>query len=280
MLSNVSDGLNLRKAMPRKSVAEMLLTEDDEGLTPHDIKTILGGLMSGGFETVFSTAIITIGMLATTAGQAIQERAYADILSAYSSPEEAFQRAVDEEKIPYIMGLVKEALRFYPPLKLLPARQTYKEFTYQGTTIPKGVLLYINAQAANRDKAVYGPDADQFRPERWTEKTSFVVPPPYHFAFGAGARMCTAVNFSNKTLYAMFLRLIVAFKITESSSSAPPNTHYIQYKRDAAASNAIASDFEVKFTPRDAQTLERCFESSQSMSADESVDGSGEALRR
>jgi phenylacetate 2-hydroxylase len=110
-----------------------------------DIKTILGGLMSGGFETIFSTAIITIGVLSAAEGQSIQEKVYEDLMSVYDTPEEAFKACITEEKSAYICGLVKEALRFYPPLKLLPARQTYKEFNYQGAHIPKGVLIYINA---------------------------------------------------------------------------------------------------------------------------------------
>jgi phenylacetate 2-hydroxylase len=120
-----------------------------------DIKTILGGLMSGGFETVFSTVIITIGMLSTPAGQLMQKQAYEDIFKVYATAEEAYEQCLTEEKSPYIAGLVKEALRYFPPLKLLPARQTYKEFHYQGAVIPKGLLFYVNAQAANRGKSPY-----------------------------------------------------------------------------------------------------------------------------
>jgi phenylacetate 2-hydroxylase len=115
-----------------------------------DIKTILGGLMSGGFETIFSTAIAAIGFLSSPEGQAIQQEAFNDVMSVYDTPEEAFEACLSEEKSPYIVGLVKEALRFYPPLKILPARQTYKEFECDGVRIPKGVSLYINTQAANR----------------------------------------------------------------------------------------------------------------------------------
>lgn len=114
--------------------------------------------MSGGFETVFSTAIITIGMLSTAEGQLIQQKAYENIMSFYDTPEEAFEACVSEEKCAYICGLVKEALRFYPPLKLLPARQTYKEFNYHGAEIPKGVLVYMNAQAINRGKNHFSPE--------------------------------------------------------------------------------------------------------------------------
>lgn len=122
-----------------------------------DIKTILGGLMSGGFETMYATAIIAIAMLSSSEGQAMQEAAYQDIMSVYETPEQAFELCVGEEKSPYVAGLVKEALRFYPPLKLLPARQTYKEFECGGGRVPKGVLVYLNAQAINRGMFTFFP---------------------------------------------------------------------------------------------------------------------------
>lgn len=139
----------------RLTVAELILTDSQQGITEMDVKTILGGLMSGGFETVYSTAIIAVGMLSTPDGQHIQQQAFDDIMSHYSTPEEAFAKCVSEEKSAYVAGLVKEALRFYPPLKLLPARQTYKSFEYGSATIPKGVLVYMNAQAINRGELLW-----------------------------------------------------------------------------------------------------------------------------
>lgn len=91
--------------------------------------------------------------------------------------------------------------------------------------------------------------------------------------------MCTAVNFSNRVLYAMFLRLIVSFKITQSKTM-PANTHYIAYKRDPTASNAIASDFKVNLQPRDAEALERCFARSEEHIADLVSGEAVEALKR
>ncbi|KAL3471648.1 cytochrome P450 [Aspergillus californicus] len=245
----------------KRCVAEMLIENNQDGLTELDIKTILGGLMSGGFETVFSTAIITMGMLSSPEGQKIQENAYENILSVYQAPDEAFERCLTEEKCPYLVALVKEALRFYPPLKLLPARQVYNDFEYRGVTIPRGISVYVNAQAVNFDKSVYGPDADTFNPGRWMD-SSLGIPPPYHFAFGAGARQCTAVNFSNRVLYAMFARLILSFRMTESKEM-PCNTHHIAYKKDPAASNAIPKDFRVKLIVRDDLVLHRCLKRSQ-----------------
>ncbi|GFN12446.1 hypothetical protein AtubIFM56815_010683 [Aspergillus tubingensis] len=264
MLDGVRESLQLRTG-DGKCVAKLLLTDNQDGLTQLDVKTILGGLMSGGFETVFSTIIVAIAVLSTKQGQYMQNKAYSDITSVYNSPEEAFEFCVSEEKCVYVSSIVKETLRFYPPLKLLPARQAFKEFTYQEAVIPKGILVYVNAQASNRDKNVYGADADDFRPDRWL-KAENNIPPPCHFAFGAGSRMCTAVNFSNRVLYATILRLIVSFRMVEDEES-PPNIHYVHYKRDPTASNAVASDFKIRFIPRDEKALQRMFERSQEQCA-------------
>lgn len=111
--------------------------------------------MSGGFETVLATAIIGIGFLASPEGQDIQQRAYDEIMRIYDSVEEAFAQGILEAKSSYINAFVKETLRFYPPLHLLPPRQTFQEFTYNGSIIPKGVLVYINAQAINHGKSCF-----------------------------------------------------------------------------------------------------------------------------
>lgn len=111
--------------------------------------------MSGGFETIFSTAIIATGVLASPQGRIIQEKAYKDIMDVYNRPEQAFELCITEEKSTYVVALVKESLRCYPPHKLLPARQVYKDFIYKGAMIPKGLLVYINTQAVNFGKPTY-----------------------------------------------------------------------------------------------------------------------------
>lgn len=118
------------------------------------------------------------------------------------------------------------------------------------------------------DPTTYGPDAHIFRPERWTEPNlSNKVPAPYHFSYGAGSRMCTAVNFSNRILYAAFLRLIVSFKIRQSETE-PPNLHYIDYNRDTTAQSALAKDFKAYFEVRDREKFDACMAQSEKNTRD------------
>lgn len=241
--------------------------------------------MSGGFETVFTTAIAGIAYLSSPEGQFVQEKAYQDILASYGSVEAAFEQAVTDEKSPYVAALVRETLRFYPPLHILPFRSAYQDFDYNGARIPKGIMILVNVQAVNHgmgeprhhphrltteeltigmvDPATYGPDAHIFRPERWTEPAlSNKVPAPFHFSYGAGSRMCTAVNFSNRILYAVFLRLIVSFKIRQSETE-PPNLHYVDYNENTAAQSACPKGYKAYFELRDRSTFDACMAQSE-----------------
>jgi phenylacetate 2-hydroxylase len=262
LLQEARDNIAAGKAT--NCVAAGLLTDTEEKLTKQDIRTILGGLMSGGFETVFSTAIAGIAYLAGPGGQGFQEKAYRDIVESCGGAEEAFSRCMLEEKSAYMVAFVRETLRFYPPLHLLPTRQTYQDFEWKGVKIPKGVMVLVNCQATSHDPETYGPDAHIFRPERWLKHKAdhLEVPPPYHFAFGAGSRACTAINFSNRILYAIFLRLIVSFKIRQSGTD-PPNLHFVDYNRNTMAQSAIPRDFKALFEPRDSEVLEECLRRSE-----------------
>lgn len=244
--------------------------------------------MSGGFETVLATAIAGIAYLASPEGQAAQVTAYKDIIDGYGSVEAAFQQAVTDEKSPYVAAFVRETLRYYPPLHILPPRQTYQDFEWNGVKIPKGVMVLTNAQAVNHgnhsrsqlrldaqrltvtvtDPATYGPDAHIFRPERWTDPgLANKVPAPYHFSYGAGSRMCTAVNFSNRILYAIFLRLIVTFKIRQNDAE-PPSLHYVNYNCDTTAQGAIPKDFKAYFELRDREAYDSCARQSEENTRD------------
>ena len=173
----------------RNCVASGLLTDTQESLTkseyrnasyrlgillmtahPDDVRTILGGLMSGGFETMLATAIAGIAYLASPEGQVIQEKAYLEMISVAGDVEVAFQQAVEEEKFPYMAAFVRETLRHYPPLHILPPRQTYQEFEWNGASIPKGVMVLVNAQAINHgtighvSHPLFIPEANHRRP--------------------------------------------------------------------------------------------------------------------
>lgn len=78
-----------------------------------------------------------------------------------------------ETKIPNRSAVINEALRIHPSTgtifeRLVPSGGV----ELHGVYIPEGTVIGINAWVINRDKEIFGEDADRFRPERWID-----VPP-------------------------------------------------------------------------------------------------------
>lgn len=245
--------------------------------------------MSGGFETVSTTGQAGLGFLASPEGQKIQQKVVDDLLLVYESTQEAWEKVITEEKSPYTVALVKEIFRYFAPIQLLPPRAAFRDFEVNGVQIPKGVSIYVNAQAVNHgmykiqpssvvislvhghsrntvpDKSLYGEDADVFRPERWLDGDNN-VPLPYNFSFGAGSRACPAIPISNRLLYAVFARILLQFKVEPPKSGALLDTNYITYNSDTTVQTCMPKKYSVRLVPRASETdsvMVRCFADSR-----------------
>lgn len=102
-------------------------------------------------------------------------------------------RAFREEKVPLVVSLYKETLRYYCPTLFATPRRTTRDISHMGLTIPKGITMVMNAQQANHDPEWYGDDATVFYPTRFVGNDN----PLAHLSYGAGSRICPAVAISN-----------------------------------------------------------------------------------
>jgi len=104
---------------------------------------------------------------------------------------------VEGNKMPYFQALVKECLRVHSALgQLIPRDVPEGGATICGKFLPAGTVVGCNAWTVHRDKNIYGPDADEFRPERWLAEDKEYVRRMENlsFAFGGGPRVCIGKN--------------------------------------------------------------------------------------
>lgn len=74
----------------------------------------------------------------------------------------------ETQQMPYLQAVIKEALRMHPATGL-PLERVVPEGGVEigGRYIPAGSVVGTNTWVEHRNTAVFGNDADQFRPERW-----------------------------------------------------------------------------------------------------------------
>ncbi|PAV58774.1 hypothetical protein WR25_10837 isoform A [Diploscapter pachys] len=95
-------------------------------------------------------------------------------------------------RLKYLEAVFKETLRVYPLAASANARECTRTTTAAGLRIEKGESVMTDTWTLHHDKNLWGPDADEFVPERWLNK----IPHPQgaYLPFGAGPRMCIGMR--------------------------------------------------------------------------------------
>ncbi|KAF2668754.1 cytochrome P450 [Microthyrium microscopicum] len=240
-----------------------ILKDPDAKLNAAQIDSVCLTMVSAGLDTIPGNLIMGLAFLSTPSGQAIQARAHQEITTAYPNGD-AWQKCLEEEKIPYLTAFYKEVLRYWTVIPICLPRVSIKPITYGECVIPAGTTFYMNAYAADYDETHF-KNPYEFNPERYLKSTDGggdggadgdKVSGTPHYAYGAGSRMCAGSHLANKELYVAFVRLISAFEIraSEKVEDAPV--------MDCLEANAVPTSltmdpraFKVQFVPRDEEKL-------------------------
>ncbi|TEA14072.1 Cytochrome P450 monooxygenase FCK2 [Colletotrichum sidae] len=89
-------------------------------------------------------------------------------------------------KLPYLQACVDEALRLHPPVPSGVQRMTPAEgIDVDGTFIPGSTIVQVPTYTMFRDERLF-PSADEFIPERWTNRPDLAREPAAFVPFGTG----------------------------------------------------------------------------------------------
>lgn len=123
----------------------------------------------------------------------------------------------ETQALPYFQAVLKEGLRMHPATGIPLWRQVPAGgATLCGTYFPAGTNVGINSWVAHRNRDVWGPDADEFRPERWLDSPEEMLKEmnAMHMPFGLGSRTCIGKNISLLEMSKVIPQLVRKFDIT------------------------------------------------------------------
>ncbi|KAF6140792.1 hypothetical protein GIB67_042205 [Kingdonia uniflora] len=172
----------------KKDLLDLLLQKENN-FTRENVKSMLSDLLLGSDDAATSL-----------------EWAFTELFnkpSAMKKAQEEVRRVVgmksklDEEDIHqmgYVKCVVREALRLHPPGPTLVPRINSKGTNVNGYDIPANTTVLINVWAIQRDPKLWN-NAEEFIPERFTNKMEIKSPDHTFIPFGTGKRSCPGSSF-------------------------------------------------------------------------------------
>ncbi len=101
--------------------------------------------------------------------------------------------------LPYCNATLNESMRLTPSA-VGTLRCLTTDMEVDGYKIPAGTNVLAGAYIIHRRKDIWGPDALEFRPERWLGDAQFKPGPFDYFPFGGGRRACVGSNHAKQQL--------------------------------------------------------------------------------
>ncbi|KAI8608671.1 cytochrome P450 [Chytriomyces sp. MP71] len=165
----------------------LMKVKDEEGKLPGDdllVDYALNFLLAGR-DTTATLLTWSILLLHQHPETLIKLRDEISNLSEGSTP--TYEQIRTE--LPYANAVLHETLRLYPSVPQNMKQANADETLPDGTFVPKGSSVGWNTYAMGRTEAIWGPDAKEYRPERWLEMEK--QPSTFDYpVFHAGPRVC------------------------------------------------------------------------------------------
>ncbi|KAL2327923.1 hypothetical protein Fmac_021350 [Flemingia macrophylla] len=216
IVEEYEDPSNNKKTAQSKYLVDILLSlmhqpmdhsKHEHFIDRTHIKAILLDMVSASFET--SATAIEWAMSELLRHPRVMKKLQDELSDVVGT-----NRLVEEydlTKLPYLNMVVKETLRLYPVLALVP-RQSSEDITIDGYFIKEKSTIIINLWAIGRDPKVWSDNAEIFYPERFENNQIDLKGHDFQLIpFGSGRRGCPGLQLGLTNLGFVLAQLMHCF---------------------------------------------------------------------
>ncbi|RHZ55175.1 uncharacterized protein CDV56_107749 [Aspergillus thermomutatus] len=206
MLMSFLNGPNAKKLAETdsrsKSVIVRALTDPSVPLEEKSLDRLLDEgetIIFAGIDTTART--LAIAMFHLLNDKRLQQRLRQE-LDSVGKPAEQDWTTAELEALPYMRGVVHEALRLsYGLVVRIPRISTEEVLQYKDYSIPPGTPVSQSTYLVNNDPTIF-PNPHVFDPERWIRAAQDGVNlEKYMVSFSKGSRGCLGINLAYAKLY-------------------------------------------------------------------------------
>ncbi|EKM49764.1 uncharacterized protein PHACADRAFT_265422 [Phanerochaete carnosa HHB-10118-sp] len=224
--------------------ANVNASEGDK-LLEEEIIAQISALVLAATDTTSNALARTLHLLSEH--QDAQDKVRAELVQAAPDGEDVpYGQLVD---LPYLDAVCRETLRLYPPVAFL-SRETRNDIVMplsepvrglDGTlvseiAVPKDTPIFISMRGCNRNPAIWGEDALEWKPERWLTPLPKAlgeahVPGIYAnlMTFLGGGRACLGFKFSQLEMKVVLAVMLRPFRFLPSDKEIYWNLAGVSY---------------------------------------------------
>jgi len=148
-------------------------------------------LIAGSDTTSNSTCAIIYHLAGSSQTQLKLQK---ELDEQLGTEDETVANGQQVKRLPYLDACINEALRLHSTSSLgLPRIVPPGGLTIIDQFIPEGTVVSVPSYSIHRDKAVWGEDVEEFRPERWFERNQADIQKTFN-PFSTGPRACVGRN--------------------------------------------------------------------------------------
>nr|BAL05185.1 cytochrome P450 [Phanerodontia chrysosporium] len=252
------DGAVLHQVGEGKDIMSILLKANmeasDEDRLPED--ELIGQMTTLVFAATDTTSNAVSRILELLAKhQDVQDKMRAELVAASPDGEDIpYDTLV---ALPYMDAVCRETLRLHPPVNMM-SRETREDVmmplsepiqgvngeTISEIFVPKDTSVIVSIRACNRNKAIWGEDADEWKPERWLSPLPEAVgnahvPGVYShlMTFLGGGRACIGFKFSQLEMKVVLAVMLRTFKFFPGKNEIYWNMGGVNYPTAGKDSN-------------------------------------------
>ncbi|KAG2139813.1 cytochrome P450 [Suillus bovinus] len=232
----------LKEAIAKKqshASGEKNLDNEDATLLDHLVQTTTDpvvlrdeilNILIAGRDTTASTLTVALYLLSTHPH--VTTRLREEIMTKVGPTDRPTYDHIRDMK--YLRAVINETLRLFSPVPF-NVRESVNASTLPATGhlnkpiyVPPKTSVSYCVFLMHRRKDLWGPDADEFDPDRFLDERlhKYLTPKPFIFLpFNAGPRICLGQQFAYNEMSFMLIRLLQSFSsLTLHLEAQPPGT--------------------------------------------------------